>query len=238
MKPEEMAEKLKGIYGTELQSVVLYGSAAGPDFHHRHSDFNLMVVLNETSLSVLARSVDLCQKWMREGNPAPLFVTSSYLVSSFDVFPIEFFDMKERHRVLYGQDPLSSLTLSREFLRLQCESELKGKLIALRTEWIRLYPSKRKIKKFLLKSSSSFFALFRGLLRLMGESIPPTKREVLGRLQQRTTLSMTSFEIILEVLAGNKKLSRTEIMPLMEDYLTTVEKVATFVDTIDTKEKL
>ncbi|MDO8643954.1 MAG: hypothetical protein Q7S00_03175 [bacterium] len=228
MNPEQCTEKLREIYGSDLQSVILYGSSAGEDVH-RYSDFNLLVVLNDISFSSIGKSAKFCQKWMRK-NPAPLFVSPQHLETSRDVFPIEFYDMKERHRVLYGTDPLVEMQIRPDFLRLQCESELKGKLIALRSEWIRLYPSRRRGKKLMLLSSSSFLAIFRGLLRLLGETVPPTKREVLIKLTEKTRLDISIFNRILDWLEGSKKLSRSEVLPMMEEYLTTLERVASFVD--------
>ena len=229
MNPEQFTEKMKKIYGDDLLSVVLYGSAVGGDFHKCHSDFNLMIILKDISASSLEKSARLCQRWNWR-NPIPLFVSREHLKTSSDVFPIEFFDMKEQHKVLHGYDPLQGLEIHPTHLRLQCESELKGKLIALRSEWIRLYPSKRRGRKLILHSSSSFFAIFRGLLRVLGETVPATKREVLKKLNAKTEFDTAVFEKILDILEGTKKLSRSEVLPMMESYLTTLERVATFVD--------
>lgn len=230
MTPEQFTEKLKDLYETNLLSVILYGSAAGTDYHKGYSDFNLLVILKDNSLSALAKSTSLCRCWMRDGNPAPLFVSEDHLESSRDVFPIEFLDMKNQHALLYGNDPFLNMTIDTKHLRLQCESELKGKLIALRSAWLIATPSKRQIKKLILKSSSSFFALFRGILRLLGESVPPKKRELLKKLNAKTRFDTAVFETILDIQEGQRKLSRSEVAPLMEEYLTTVERMASFVD--------
>lgn len=232
MKLEELVEKLQKIYAADLQSVVLYGSAAGSDFHQQHSDYNLLVVLKDISLSALARSATLCQKWVREQHPMPLFLTAEHLAGSRDVFPIEFLDIKELHRVLYGTDPLQGLEIASTHLRLQCESELRGKLIKLRAEYLRLYPNSKKLQELILHSSSTFFAIFRGVLRLLGEVVPKTRSEVLQKLAQKTKLDLFVFAKILEIREGRRKSAKSEMESLMEDYLTTLEKVTTLVDNL------
>lgn len=232
MKLEHFLEQLKKAHGANVLSIILYGSAAGEDFHQRYSDYNLLVLLQELSLEELSRSAKLCQKWMRTNNPPPLFVDREYLETSRDVFPLEFLDIQEAHRVLFGEDPFADMKISREHLRLECESELKGKILSLREAFLQAYPSKRKVKTLVLNSSSALFTLFRGLLRLLSEPVPETKREVLSKLNAKTHFDTAIFEKILDVREGKQKLSRKEITSWMAEYLTTLKKMARVIDTL------
>lgn len=232
MTLEKFVEQLKQIYGPGLQSAILYGSAATDDFQKKHSDYNLLVVLDDISLSVLGKLAKLCQKWMRHGHPLPLFVDREHLLSSRDVFPIEFYDIKERHRMLHGEDLFLEMEIADSHLRLQCESELKAKIIALRSEYLRLYPNAKRLGDLLLHSASSFFAIFRGLLRLKGEPVPATRRDLLSQLHQKTRLNVAIFEAILEIREGKRKLEKSQVMGMMEDYLTSLERVSSYVNSI------
>lgn len=232
MKLEQLVEGLQKIYGANLDSIVLYGSAAGEDFQQKYSDYNVMVVLRDLNVEELARAAKLCKKWMGFKNPPPLFADKEYLETSHDVFPIEFLDIQEKHRLLFGEDPLEGLKISREHLRLQCESELKGKILYLREAFIQAYPSLRRVKNLLLQSSSSLFAVFRGLLRLLGEPVPPAKREVLAKLNEKTRFDTAVFEKILDVREGKRKLKRAEVMDWMAEYLTTLKKMARVADSL------
>ncbi|MBI4124449.1 MAG: nucleotidyltransferase domain-containing protein [Deltaproteobacteria bacterium] len=234
MKLEQFVAGLQKIYGANLSSVVLYGSAAGPDFQQKYSDYNLLVILRDLDPRELARSARLCQKWMgwRRKNPPPVFVDQEYLQNSRDVFPIEFLDMKETHQILRGEDPFLEMNVSKEHLRLQCESELKGKILALREAILRAHPSRRRIQTLILRSSSSLFAVFRGFLRLLGEPVPPTKREVLTKLNAKTHLDTAIFEKILNVREGKQKLKRSQVLDWMAEYLTTLKKIARVADSL------
>ncbi len=232
MKPEQLVETLHKIYADDLISVVLYGSAAHDASQDHYSDFNVMIVLRQTSLAALAPAASLLQKWMKRGNPVPLVIHQVHLLTSCDVFPIEFLDMKERHRVLFGTDLLAGLEIKKDHLRLQCENEIKAKLIALRSYYLRVYPDKKKLKEFLLRSSSAFFAIFRGLLRLQGSAVPPLRPDILAQLQKSTGIEFTVFQKILEVRDGKRKLVKDEVITMLEEYLTTLEKVASFTDSL------
>lgn len=236
MKLESFVEKLKRAHGSNLLSIILYGSAAGKDFQEKFSDINLMVVLKDLSLEEMARSAKLCQKWpqgwLGPRNPLPLLVDPEYLKTSCDVFPLEFLDMKENHRILFGQDLFTNMQISTEHLRLECESELKGKILSLSQGFLNIYPSKRRTKKMMLATSSSLFAIFRGFLRLLKEPVPQTKREVLKKLNEKKHFDTAIFEKILDLREGKYKLKRKEILPWMAEYLTTLRKIARVADTL------
>ncbi len=58
---EKMTEELKALLGSQLVSVVLYGSAAGGDHAGKNSDINLLVVthpLYPKELLGLSKAVD------------------------------------------------------------------------------------------------------------------------------------------------------------------------------------
>lgn len=232
MKLEDFVEKMKGAQGANLLSLVLYGSAAGDDFQKEYSDFNVAVVLKELSVEELSRSAKLTQKWIGAGNPPPLFIDREYIETSCDVFPLEFLDIQESNRLLFGENFFVNLKIAPDNLRLECESELKSKILSLRQNFIQLYPSKRRIKKMMLASSSALFSIFRGFLRLLGEKVPPTKREILAKLNEKTKFDTAIFDKILVVREGKTKITRSEILPWMEEYLTTLKKMARVADTL------
>jgi len=62
-----------------------------------------------------------------------IFTVSEFL-SSDDVFPIEYLDMKDGHKLLYGRDFLSEINVSDANLRHECEFDLRSKLLKLRAK--------------------------------------------------------------------------------------------------------
>jgi len=118
--------------GSRLRSVVLYGSAARGDFHRKTSDFNLLLVLEDLSPATLEALEPALRRWTKAGQPVPRLFSPAVIAESADVFPIEFLDIRRSHVVLHGEDPLDGLEIHTDHLRLQCERELREKMMRLR----------------------------------------------------------------------------------------------------------
>ncbi|MBW1680924.1 MAG: hypothetical protein JRF59_11690 [Deltaproteobacteria bacterium] len=165
---EAFCGEARGIYGEDLVSVVLYGSAAGAGYRPGRSDVNLMVVLSERAVDRLDRALPLVRKWRNKGVAVPLFLTPAYLETSMDVFPLEYLGMKRAYRVVYGKDPLAGLRFEPRFVRLQCEREIKGKLLLLRESYLENEGKPRFLERVLVRAVPSLLAIFQGLLFLKG----------------------------------------------------------------------
>src|SRR5512147_1071973 len=132
MTLDNLVDQLKTAYGPTLQSVILYGSAVAGEHIAKKSDYNVLVVLDAVPLDRLAAVGAILRSWAEAGNPAPMMFTSAEWRSSSDVFPMEYADILERHRVLHGADVTEGVTVSRVDLRLQTEQQALGKLLHLR----------------------------------------------------------------------------------------------------------
>src|SRR5216683_3151425 len=121
---DEIVEKLRAAAGENLVSIVLYGSAAEGEFHPEYSDLNTLCVLRDASFASLNKIVGVVEWWRGKKHHPPLVLTLTDLRASADVFSIEFVDMKQRHRVLYGEDVLHDLEVPLRLHRSQLEYEL------------------------------------------------------------------------------------------------------------------
>src|SRR5712671_6033321 len=101
---DEFVRRIRQAADENLQSVVLYGSAAAGDFNPEFSNLNLLCILRETSFAKLSDIVPVVEWWHRHKHPAPLVMTWEELEHSTDVFSIELLDMQQHHRVLLGDD--------------------------------------------------------------------------------------------------------------------------------------
>src|SRR5438309_1089560 len=119
----EFVEKMRTAAGENLISVILYGSAAEGEFHPEYSDLNLLCVLRDTSFASLSKIASAVEWWRKKKYHPPLDLTPQELKDTADVFSIEFVDMKQRHRVLYGEDVLRNLDVTMHLLRSQLEQE-------------------------------------------------------------------------------------------------------------------
>ncbi len=154
--------------GDSLRSVVAYGSALGPQFRPGVSDYNFLIVADPVDLALLERFAALAGKWRRRRISAPLVVRPVFIARALDSWPLEFLSMTARYRVLHGDDPLAGLSFQTEHVRLQCEREIRSKLLLVRRAYIESEGAPKRLKQILDRGWPSLLAIFRGLLFLKG----------------------------------------------------------------------
>jgi hypothetical protein len=231
MTPEAFAKDLMETLGDNLKSVVLYGSAARDDHSKKFSDFNVFCVLNDPSPAELAKGSKVIKKWVKGGNPPPHFFSADHIATSLDVFPMEFLDMKDKHRVLVGDDPLTDISVDPKNLRHQCESELKGKVLHLRAYFACHSQDTKKLAEAVVASFPAILASFRAVLRLTGKTPPADSKATVEMLAQLTDINPDVFLGIVAVRRSESLMPRgEEVLAIFERYLTELETVTTFVD--------
>src|SRR5882762_9969638 len=110
-KLDEFVQKLKASAAENLKAVALYGSAVTGEFHSKHSDLNLLCVLEKADAARIEALHAPINWWLRQGHRSPLVFTLKELQRSAEVFAIELLDMKTNHRMLHGEDVLAELTV-------------------------------------------------------------------------------------------------------------------------------
>jgi predicted nucleotidyltransferase len=228
--PEQLVDKLKVFCPTGIRAIILYGSAVAGDHVGKRSDYNVLVVMDKLGVEELKRFVGPTEQWVKAGNHSPLLFTLDGLKESADVFPIEIADIKDSHRILYGEDVVSGIELSEQNLRHQIEHELKGKVIHLRERYLATGGKPKLIVDLMMSSLSSFLVLFRAALRLYQEEVPTTKLEAVKRLSAKLQFDPGVFETVEALKAGKKKAKEVDADELFDRYLATIENVVTAVD--------
>jgi len=226
----EFLSRLRQAAGNNLQSVILYGSAADGEFHPDFSNVNLLCVLGESSFAVLQKLKPAVEWWVRLRHPVPLILTSEELERSADVFSIELLDMRDRHRVLYGADALQGLVIPLHLHRAQLEYELREKTILLRERILLASGNKNHLCDVLLSSLSTFTTLFRHALMAMGDSVPRSKRESIQVLASRIKLDPSAFFELLDIREKKADRKRLNVNDVADRYLTAVQQVTGAVD--------
>jgi hypothetical protein len=224
-KLDEFVQKLKAAAPNNLKSVILYGSAATEEFHTKHSNLNLLCIVDRADARQIEALHEPVKWWIKQGHRPPLVFTLEELRRSADVFTIELLDMKTHHRILLGEDVLAGLSVPMHYHAIQVEREL-------RTDWLRLRqailaaPKKQSAYLDLMVSSfSAFAALFRHALIAMGESSTANKREVIDRVAQIALADPAGFHTILDLREGKRKDKDIDVENTLNRYFALVEAV-------------
>jgi hypothetical protein len=217
--------------------VILYGSAAEGEFHPEYSDLNLLCVLRDASFPALARMVDVVQWWRGKKHHPPLVLTRQELTASADVFSIEFVDMKQRYRVLFGEDVLRDLNVPMQMHRAQLEYELREKMFLLRQHILLAGNNEKQLWEVMLNSLSSFTTLFRHVLLELGEQTRKHSREAVEELASRLNFDASPFVQLIDVRAKRVDRKGLRAGDVAQRYLSSIERVATAVDTMQSSEE-
>jgi len=232
--PKLLADDYHKVFGNRLISVTLYGSATTQEYVPKKSDLNFLIVLSEEGIEQLHLVYSLVAKWQKKNVKTPLFLTKAYIESSLDTFPIEFLNIQRSYRLIFGEDLLKGLCFKKAFMRLQCEKELKGKLLLLRERYVETGGKAKALRGLISNSISGFTFIFRGLLYLLDKKIPATKYETVNMIAREFQLDEELFLALWQVKEGSLKPSTKEIDVLFQKYL---KEIRSLVITIDSWEK-
>ncbi len=230
-KLTQLVERLRAAHAENLVAVILYGSAAGSDYHGDFSDLNVLSVLNEITVGDLRQVEPVFAWWRKLGNPAPLLMSEQEVKTSTDCFPIEFHDMQEQRRVLFGKDVIADLAIDGSFYRAQVERELRAKLLRLRQQAAGALGDNKALAHLMLESVSTFCVLARHALLLAGVPVSWQKREVVAKLRE-VQLDGSALEQLLDVREKRKNTGDLSAGALFSDYLKQIEALVAFVDAL------
>jgi hypothetical protein len=228
----DFVTRLQQAAGANLQSVILYGSAATAEFFPEFSDVNLLCIFGETSFPSLAKLAPVMESWNKKKYPTPLVMTIEELRRSADVFAIELLDMVEHHRVLFGNDVLNGFSVPMHLHRAQVEYELREKLILLRQRLLLAGGNKSKLWELLLSSLPAFATLFRHALITLGDPKPGSKRQAIQALSSRTNFDPSAFLQLLDIREHKIDRKQLDVYDVFTRYLTAVEQATAAVDTM------
>jgi predicted nucleotidyltransferase len=230
-----LAERLVKTFGDRLKSVILYGSAASGDHHAKYSDLNVLCVLKQVGTRELADSGPVVRWWRELGNPSPLLLGEAEVRGSGDCFPIEFQDIGERRRILYGDDVFAGLEIDPRFYRAQVEHDLRARLLRLRQKATGVLQEPRLLAVLLADSVSTFCVLFRHALALAGVPAAAGKREVLGQARERFGIDPGPFLTLLDL--REEKIKPRDIHPqeLLGAYIAEIQRVIDGVDQLESE---
>jgi hypothetical protein len=229
-RAQEFAGRLAEVYGQGVRSVVLYGSAAREQFQQGTSDLNVLVLLDRVDAGAIGRGSALAREWVGQGNPPPLLLSEDELRRSLDIFAIEYTDIREAHRVLYGDDPFAGLQIAPEHLRLQCERELKGALIQLREHCLLAAAEPAELGALLGRSLSTFLVLFRTVLRLAADEVPAEPERVIDATAARAGFEPAPLHEVLQARRSGTPLELQADDPRLAGFLSAIESTVRYVD--------
>ena len=164
-------KEVTGTFGEQMEGLLLYGSAVRGEFIPGRSNLNILLLVSSYDSAVLKQYSALHRRWSKEQIMVPLFLTEEELHMSAAVFPLEFLEIQEQHRVLGGRDPFIGFHVKTDRLRDAVVQGFASHLLRLRQRYVEGGGGAEATTILLLLSITSMLPLLRGVQRLLGR--PP-----------------------------------------------------------------
>lgn len=211
---------LQDIFGERLHAFVAYGQpGAGPA--------PSLALVRALASEDLAACAARAAAWHRAGCATPLLLTRDEFAGSLDAFPIEYGEILETHRLLFGVDPFAGLEIRQEDLRRACEVQVKSHLVHLRENFVECGARLSDVAALVADSAPAFALLLRRMASL--DDMPSATNADLGAYARaRPGLDPRVVGDVL-ALAGNPH-AGVDAAKLYPAYVSNVESLWRYVD--------
>lgn len=207
------------IFGSELEGIVLFGSAVRGEFMPGRSNLNVLLVMSSYKLAVLKKYDHIHKRWSKEQVVVPLFLTAADLQSAATVFPLEYQDIQESHRLLWGQDPFVGLKIDSRNVGVGVLQTLRGNLLRLRQRLVEGRSTEEAITILLSLSVTGLLPALRGLQRLLNRPVLAHGEPLLKDIESQLAIDLTGLRDALLLKRGQISPGQKEVPRLMDRYI-------------------
>jgi hypothetical protein len=213
-------QDLQHIFGERLQALVAYGR---PDA----SPAPCLALVRAITAADLDECASRVASWHRAGCATPLLLTKDEFAGSLDAFPIEYGEIIETHRVVFGVDPFVGLTIRTEDLRRECETLVKSHLVHLRENYIECRGRQSDVSALVAEASPHFALILRRLATLDGAPAA-TNADLSAYAARRPGLDARIVGDVLAMAGQNS--AGVDAIRIYPGYLAAVEQLWRFID--------
>lgn len=218
-------KEITTLFGSNLQSLLLYGSLVRGDYIPGRSNINVFVLLGASELNELERYAKLHRRWAKEKIVVPLIQTRQEFADSLPYFPLEYLEMEGHHLVLSGSDPFADIPLDTSHLQFQCEQELRGHLVRLRQRFIEGEGRPDAMLILLPLSLTALLPCLRGFLRLRGAPSHGSMEHVFKAMDSQLGVDPEAFRDVAKLKHGLISPGRLEVPRLFNRYMRALENM-------------
>jgi hypothetical protein len=143
---------------------------------------------------------------------------------------MEYADILERNRVLYGTSPLDGIRVSKDHLRLQLENEAMGKLLHLRQAVLANAGDDKRLIELLGATTSAIMVIFRAVCRLHGETPAPDNARVVEQVARLAQIDPVPFQKAVRVAKGESAVPNAEALATTAGYVGGMERLVGHLD--------
>ncbi|HSQ50520.1 MAG TPA: hypothetical protein VLL94_04555 [Nitrospiraceae bacterium] len=212
-------KEVKGAFGEQLEGLLLYGSAVRGEFLPGRSNLNLLLLVSSYGSAVLKQYSALHRRWSKEQIVVPLFLTEEEVHMSAAVFPLEFLEIQEQHRVLSGRDPFIGFHVKTDQLRETVLQGLTSHVLRLRQRYVEGGGGDEATMILLPLAITSTLPLLRGVQRILGRPVLSHSEAVIADVAGQLKLDLQGLLDAWSLKRGQISPGPREAPRLFDRYL-------------------
>lgn len=177
----EFIRRTRELFGAELKSAVLFGSAAAGQMRQT-SDVNLLLVLRQMDFDAGEQLAETLAGAEAAVGLKVMFLLESEVMDAATAFALKFSDISGRHVLLYGQDPFATLAVPRDAKIFRLKQVLLNLILRQREGLIRSHGADRRRVGLIADFAGPLRAAAATLLELEQAAPASTPKEALERV--------------------------------------------------------
>lgn len=210
---------VKAAFGDRLEGLLIYGSAVRGEYLPGRSNLNMLLLVAGYDAATLKLYEPIHKRWSKEHVVTPLFLREQDLKFSSALFPLEFLEIQEHHRVLGGRDPFVGFHVDTRRLKDAVLQGLAGNVLRLRQRFAESGVPNEAVMILLPLSITSTVPLLRGLQRVLQWPVLSQSDAVIKDIGDRLSVNLQSFQDALLLKRGQITPGPAEIPRLFDRYL-------------------
>jgi len=216
---QSYTKEVKAAYGDRLEGLLIYGSAVRGEFLPGRSNLNMLLLFASYDAATLKAYASIHKKWSKEQIVVPIFLTEQELPGASSIFPLEFLEIQEHHRVLGGRDPFVGFHVKTNRLKDQVIQGLASHVLRLRQRFAEGGGTDDAVTVLLPLSVTSMIPLLRGLQRMLDRPVMTHSDAVIRDIADHFKLDLQGLRDALSLKRGQITPGPREILRLFDRYL-------------------
>ena len=204
----------KTAFGTDLVSIVMYGSAAEGRMRAT-SDVNMLLVLKAFEQT----RADQLREPMRLAHAAvqmnAMFLLESELPAAMEAFAVKFVDIAARHRVLFGSDPFADLHTPRAALIRRLKQVLLNLQLRLRERYVLVSLREEQLALVIADAAGPLRSSAASLLNLEGQPTLPPKEALEKVVREMNDAALFALLQDVSVAREERQMSAGKAAPTL-----------------------
>lgn len=218
------------VFGSQAEAVLLYGSAVRGEFLPGRSNLNVLLFMASYEVALLKKYTGIHKRWSKEQIVVPLFLTTGDLQSAATVFPLEYQDIQDCHRLLWGQDPFVGFKVDSRHLAGEVLQALRGNLLRVRQRLVEGGGTEEAMTILLPLSITSLLPTLRGAQRLWCRPVLSQGEPLLKDFEAYLGIDLAGLRDAFLLKRGGISPGPKEVPRMMDRYLESLTRLVMTVE--------